>query len=684
MNNRTLAGALAALLVSIPAVAADQPWPTATYHYFKQPRALPIDVARIAVFDASGAAINAADASVHPGGRNGWFFIDLPATSRTEAGVRATVADPSRLAAVQPVAQRGGKPLFAAPVFIGEAGGPVFPQAEILLRFESGVPAAFAEQVIAQAGIGDIVERNLGGMSNAYRIRTSRADGFAVLDDSNLMAQSPLVRFAEPNMIFTGRGDLIPNDPLFSNCWGLRNTGQTGGTFDADMDVSEAWDITTGIPSVIVVVLDVGVQQDHPDINQIPGADFTGAGGGGGPVNSCEKHGTAVAGCVTGMINNGIGAVGVAPGCKVASAHPFTGNTSSCDGSWSGSATGTIDALNWAIQIGARVTNNSNQYGFTSSGISDAYQNGRSAGIVHFASAGNSATSPPVYPASIPVVNAVAALNSSGNRASFSNYGPGLDFSAPGQGIQTTDRTGTAGYSSTDYAVVDGTSFASPYAAGVAALIISNNPALTPFQVEALMQSGSVDMGTPGYDTDTGWGFLNAYQSLTGTAPPPPPPPGTFSLASPADGATGISLSTTLDWSDSSGATAYTVTLDDNADFSSPVFSILVNQSTLTLSPGTLSSATTYWWKVVARNDELVTTASTPGAAHFTTLVPPPPCRADLDHNGKVDTIDLGIMLSAYGHPTTPGTGADITGDGLVNTLDLGIVLNEYGRTNCP
>ena len=213
------------------------------------------------------------------------------------------------------------------------------------------------------------------------------------------------------------------------------------------------------------------------------------------------------------MINNSLGTVGIAPGCRSASARTFISSLA-CDGSWSSSSSWTVNSLAWAQSIGARVSNNSNIYGFQSSAIAQKYASTRAAGIVHFACAGNSSSSTIAYPASLPDVNAVAALDRNGNLASFSNFGTGLDFSAPGAAIYTTDRTGSAGWVSDDYVTADGTSFASPYAAGVAALILSVNPSLNATNVEQIMQQSSVDRGAAGYDTTYGWGFVNAYNAV--------------------------------------------------------------------------------------------------------------------------------------------------------------------------
>jgi len=503
------------LCLAVPASVALADSPEAgnalAYHYFKQRIELPVDVTRIA-FRAPGdgnpldvgalaqrLGVSAKDIAPFP--ITPWFTLGLPAGQRdAESAMRLALraAEDPRLD-------------FASPILLGTDGGPLIVTPVLLVGFADQVSDARAEALLADAGT--ILDRHWTGMRGVYRVHSPLRSGAEVLARANALALLPEIAFAEPDMIFTGRGDFIPNDPLFTSLWGLHNTGQFGGVADMDMDVPEAWDITMGDPSILVVVLDTGVQQDHPDINQVPGADFTGQGGGGGPMNSCDVHGTAVAGCVSAIADNAIGVAGVAPACKVASARPFVSNVP-CNGTWNSVASMTVDALAWAESIGARVTNNSNYYGFTSGAISTKYSQTWSLGMVHFASAGNNAAPAISYPASIPVVNSVAALSPNGARASFSNWGTNLDFSAPGESIYTTDLTGAAGYTGGDYVLIDGTSFSSPYAAGVAALVIAWRPSLSAAEVETSMQASCVDLGAPGYDLDFGWGFLNAREAI--------------------------------------------------------------------------------------------------------------------------------------------------------------------------
>src|SRR5262249_37581048 len=151
----------------------------------------------------------------------------------------------------------------------------------------------------------------------------------------------------------------------------------------------DAWRATMGDPAVKVLIIDVGVDPAHPELNQDPGEDFTGQGSGGAPVNPCDNHGTWVAGCVSGIAGNARGTTGVAPLCKSVSARTFISNPD-CGGGWSAQYSWTVDALAWAVSRGIRITNNSNIYGSTSSAINAKYQETRDQdGVIHFVAAGN-------------------------------------------------------------------------------------------------------------------------------------------------------------------------------------------------------------------------------------------------------------------------------------------------------
>lgn len=401
------------------------------------------------------------------------------------------------------------------------------PIATAFIGFKDGVSAQEKQQAVSSLGGMIQSAHYYENIPNLALVVISKNFLSNVSDISDALGGNGAVEFFEMDKKFIGTySEVIPNDAGFSQCWGHRNTGGSGGVVNFDMNTTNAWSITQGSQAVKILVLETGIQQDHPDINQLPGRDFTtgvvGGVSGGGPSNSCDNHGTAVAGCITGIINNSIGTVGTAPNCKVISAKVGTAITP-CNGSWQGQISWTVNAINWAIGNGVRVTNNSNDYGTASSAMSSAYTSARNAGVVNFASSGNSGDTAIGFPASASAVNAVGASNRSGQKASFSSYGTKIAFVAAGQSVYTTDRTGTSGYASGDYALVDGTSFSSPYAAGIAALIISVNPSLSASQVESVMQTTCKDMGAAGFDTLTGWGMLNAEAAVIAARPAPCP-----------------------------------------------------------------------------------------------------------------------------------------------------------------
>jgi subtilisin family serine protease len=461
---------------------------------------------------ASAAAVNVTDTS--PLGIPGWTTVDLAASQSATMRSLATAPASPALAAQTMAAQPGVA--FATPVFT-VGGSEVIPTGEILVKIADGTDGPAALAALRDARLTG--QSHLGG--NIFKVTTSLKDGVAVVQLANSLNGKPGIVSAEPNMIQSLNANLVPTDPLFGQAWGLRNTGQYGGLAGFDMGATAAWDATMGSSTVVVVVFECGIDPDHPDIHAIPGKDFTSApvanaGPRPGGNTDADHHGTWVAGCISGRANNGIGATGVAPGVRVASARiglPTGSQRFSSDISWR------VNALNWAISIGARVTNHSYSSNSPSSVLDAAFLRARNAGIVHFAATGNDNEATVGYPASSPHVVGIGAANRFGRRASFSDYGAGLDFMAPGVDIITTDRVGAAGESG-DYATVQGTSFASPCAAGVAALIISRNPTWTSAQVEQRMRDTCNDMGAPGVDTETGHGLLNVARAL-GVTPAP-------------------------------------------------------------------------------------------------------------------------------------------------------------------
>ncbi len=511
--------ALLAVIVQAPRLASQE----ASYHYVyaDEARELLLDSTRIAVFcDGDPLAIvrremgeDISREQIVPAGIPGVYFFRLRESEQNSTDVESLVERLGRVKECQ----------SSSPVFFDELGGALYFEPVVLLGFKADKFSLKQQRKVISSltGVSDLLP-NWGGMPNTWSFRVRGKSGLEALHVANSLAMKEGVAWAEPSAYFSGQSGYIPNDVFFGAQWAFDNTGQSGGLNDFDMDVAEAWDITKGSGAIKIVIFESGIEMAHPDLNMIAGADFTNdpLANNGNPVNMCEIHGTAVAGCITARIDNNIGGVGVAPKCFSASARTFIADISLCNGSWNGTSAATVNGLNWANSIGARVTNNSNFYGFTSNAIANAYSNTKQLGIIHFASAGNSGIPGLKYPASLAAVNAVGAVDRFGALATFSSTGPGLAFVAPGVDILTTDRLGALGYSTLDYAVIYGTSFSSPYAAGIAALMLSFDPTLTPVDIETILQATAQDLGPVGYDTTFGAGLLNAklaLQSLGGS-----------------------------------------------------------------------------------------------------------------------------------------------------------------------
>ncbi|AEO41210.1 S8 family serine peptidase [Xanthomonas perforans] len=301
---------------------------------------------------------------------------------------------------------------------------------------------------------------------------------------------------------------LTPNDSRLSEQWAF-------GTTNAGLNIRPAWDKATGA-NVVVAVIDTGIVS-HPDLdaNILPGYDFisdaTAARDGNGRDNNpadegdwnstsgCATsnsswHGTHVAGTVAAVTNNTTGVAGTAFNAKVVPVRVL--------GRCGGSLSDIADAIIWASggtvsgvpanPNAAEVINMSLGGGGTCSSTMQSAINGAvSRGTTVVVAAGNSAANVSgSLPANCANVIAVAATTSAGAKASYSNYGSGIDVSAPGSGILSTLNSGTTTPGNASYASYNGTSMAAPHVAGVVALVQSVAPTtLTPAAVETLLKN---------------------------------------------------------------------------------------------------------------------------------------------------------------------------------------------------
>lgn len=274
---------------------------------------------------------------------------------------------------------------------------------------------------------------------------------------------NPNVEYAEPNYIY--RTTATPNDPRFGELWGLNNTGQSGGTVDADIDALEIWEIITGSTNVVVAVIDTGVDYTHLDLavnmwinpGETPGNGIDDDDNGyvddvygmnavnnsGDPMDD-KNHGTHCSGTIGGVGNNAIGVVGVNHQVKIM-ALKFL------DYSGSGTTDGAIECINYMIDmkkrgVNVKVASNSWGGGGYVQSLYDAIAEARDNDILFVAAAGNGGSdgigdnndSIPFYPASYNLANiiSVAATNRNDIRSNFSNYGAtSVDLAAPGEAI---------------------------------------------------------------------------------------------------------------------------------------------------------------------------------------------------------------------------------------------------------
>jgi subtilisin family serine protease len=375
------------------------------------------------------------------------------------------------------------------------------------------------------------------GLSPMKRLALPGVQVYAVPDGQSAkslvrkLSQDPAVEYAE--LDYKVSACIIPNDPRFSSLWGLRNTGQSGGKPGADIDAPAAWNLTTGSGSVVVAVIDTGVDYTHPDLaaniwtnlGEIAdnGLDDDNDGyvddrhginartGSGNPMDD-HGHGTHCAGTIGALGNNGLGVVGVNWTVKIMPLKFL-------DASGNGLTSDAIECIQYAIVHGARVLSNSWGGGPFSQALQDAISAAESAGILFAAAAGNYQENNdvnPFYPSSYDVDNiiSVAATDNRDALASFSNYGfNSVDVAAPGVNIIST-KPGNA------YQSMSGTSMATPYVAGLAALLQAFNPAWTWQDVKAGILAGVDPVAALRGKVLTG-GRINALNGLTtaGDAP---------------------------------------------------------------------------------------------------------------------------------------------------------------------
>ncbi len=453
----------------------------------------------------------------------------------------------------------------------------------VKLKADAGTASAAARM----ARYGATVERRLN--TGVLVLRVPEGEEWTV---SRMLASEPNVLFAEPDILWEAVGarpavrpaelpvhpteaEAFPGDPYYGQQWA-----------HSRIESGSAWDLTTGDTDITIAVIDTGIDSTHPDLaaKVVPGHTFLnqGAHEDSNPVD-WNGHGTHVAGIAAAVTDNGIGIAGMSWGARIMPVRVLgeqgTGWTSDI-----------ASGITWAYQRGADVINLSLGSESDSRTVRDAVENAHNAGALLVAAMGNYSTDAPFYPAAYPDTLAVSATDYDDNLAYYSNYGSHCDVAAPGgelfvdnftRGIYSTLPTNTGFYLHTQYGYLphydylQGTSQATPFVAGLAALIRSIDDTLTQNEVQQAIKETAVDIGILGWDVQFGHGRIDARAALDLVNLPDAP--ALADITNP--GSDGDYL---VDWNDVDRAVTYVLEEDDHEGFSSPM--IIANTATSSFS----------------------------------------------------------------------------------------------------
>ncbi len=420
----------------------------------------------------------------------------------------------------------------------------------IVVKLRAGVAPgedadSMAEEIVRTPGAsGEVLTRR---RQNGVRL-IHLNKGISVEDAVRRAKEDPRVEYAEPDY-FVYAMDTVPNDPFFTQMWGLSPAGCffcDPGEQTPNIDATKAWDITTGSDDVVAVVLDTGVQLQHEDLSanawvnpgEIPGNGNDDDGNGfiddvngwnfydGNNTTYVDAlqdfHGTHVAGSIGAVGNNGIGITGVAWHVKIMSLK-FLGGAQG-----KGSTSNAIKGIYYAIDmrnrgVNVRVINASWGGGKESQSLRQAIADANSAGILFVCAAGNAGVNvdeepdfPATYSIDSPNAVSVAAITQSGSLASFSNFGHNsVSVAAPGVSIFST-------YPGT-YGTLSGTSMATPHVSGIAVLLWAQEPLLMPAEVKRRIVDTSEPLPSL-VSILSRSGRASAYDALLSKIPPPQAP----------------------------------------------------------------------------------------------------------------------------------------------------------------
>jgi subtilisin family serine protease len=387
---------------------------------------------------------------------------------------------------------------FSAPVQAQVAAGD-YARGRILVEARPGLSDAQLDKLVKAHGGA---KRRKLGQSRVHLIElqgnVSEAEAVATL------SRRPEIRFAELDRKVSPT--LAVTDPYAGSAWHLGKIGAPA-----------AWDQSQGA-GVTIAVLDSGVLTSHPDLKDrlVPGYNVY---GNNTDVSDVCGHGTAVAGSAAASTNNGVGVAGVAGAARIMPVKIAFADSTGCHAYLSTIASG----ITYAADNGARIANVSYGSLAGSATVQSAARYMKSKGGLVFISAGNANLNDTTVSDGSMIV--VSATDSNDAKASFSNYGAYVTLAAPGTGIWTTDMNGA-------YSAWNGTSFSSPVAAGVAALMMGARPDLAGAQIEALLLGSATDLGAAGRDPVYGYGRVHAAAAVAAALAYVAPPDTTAPTAS--------------------------------------------------------------------------------------------------------------------------------------------------------
>ena len=392
--------------------------------------------------------------------------------------------------------------LFA---FAGSAQAARYDANTVIVKFADGVSKAQRSALMSNTGVSGKRGHVKGVGAGVFKVNGDPATVAARLN------RSALVRYAEPNFIL--RATATPNDPLYSQLYGLNNTGQTGGRPDADIDAPEGWDAAglgafpaTG--GARIGIVDTGIDQTHPELSGKVAACADGLGGVvvDGECTDDSLHGTHVAGTIAAKANNATGVAGVDFNATLLICKALRG------GAGVGLTSDVANCITWAHARGAKVISMSLGGGDSTTlqqAVRGAWENGGANGSVLVAAAGNDGNSTVNYPAGYAEVVSVAATDQNDAKASFSNTNADVEVAAPGVDILSTIPGG-------QYARMSGTSMATPHASGVTGVLWQLFPTSTAAGIRSKLDAAVDDIGPAGRDQSFGFGRVNLCKAAGG------------------------------------------------------------------------------------------------------------------------------------------------------------------------